>query len=809
MQIPRPYSLQSKFLIGLIMTSVIIGGLMFVGFSYHLRQVLENEVRDKATMVLAQVDSVQDYVRNTLRTRMYEVLPDDFVIEAMSSSYITRRIMAGMDDSPTSHLYRRVAINARNPKFEANPLEVRLVDTFRKNPDLKLWQGYESIGGVKHFVMARPVVYWKSCLHCHGEKADAPVELVRLYGDRGFGHKADSIGGVDFVGLPVTASVARIQDTIMTYLMVFGLAALLYFAATNYIFKRIVANNFRLLTTSFRRNFSDDKGIELVREVEQGDEIGEMVAGIEKLSDYLYETRQQLQDYTTNLEAKVEERTRELAAQANARTSDVELFVQLLAGASRSASRQELWKATLPLVYSRFDLEKVAFVCTFSTNRHYTWPETDERPVIPDDWVDLLTHSVARIEASRAFIPVESFSGTAEGLLCLYHKPGHSFEAQDKIVLRAIGRQLCLGAENLMALDSIVRQNTNLQAIFEGITEPLLLANSSGSPIVVNEAARRLSMDLSDGASSDGNVIGLLCGGPSDTGDCDISKSISLDKVISREVSLPGGRSFALSIYPVREAGSEESERAVVYVHETTRQKRMLAQMTQSEKMATVGKLASGLAHEINNPLGVILCYAQLLKKGMSDGQAAEDLDVIIKHTRQAQSVLKNLLNFARPKVSSSLVVHLPGVVNTVAGVFRVQAEKQGATIKVDVGSGVPGISVDAQAMEQIVVNLVINALDAVPENDGKISMRLWHDEAADEAVLEVCDNGPGIAKENSQYIFDPFFTTKDVNKGSGLGLAIVYGFMSDLGGSILADNRKEGGARFTLRFPAAREERQ
>jgi Signal transduction histidine kinase regulating C4-dicarboxylate transport system len=806
MHFPRPYSLQGKFLIGLIGTALAIGGILFAVFSYYMSMVLENEVREKASLVLSQVDAVQGYVRGVLRPRMYEKLPDTFIIEAMSTSFISREVMGRITDGQARHIYRRVAIGARNPDFEANELERGMVDRFRADPSLTRWEGYRTVDGVKHFVMARPAVFKESCLRCHGRIEDAPVELVEKYGDRGFGHAVNSIGGIDFVGLPVTASVARIHGAISTYLVVFAMAALFYFVATNVIFKRIVANNIRTLTTSFRRNFSDDRSVALFREVEQGDEIGEMVSGIEKLSDYLYDTRQQLENYAANLEGMVAERTQALANQAAARQADVELFVQLLAGSSRSQSRRELWRATLPLIGKRFDLERVVHLCTISVNRHHSWPESDEPPELPDGWVNLLTDSKPLIEERRAFIPEESSPGNAEGLLCLYQKPGRAFDAQDRTVLMAIGRQLGIASENFMALDSIVRHNSNLQAVFESITEPLMLANSSGSPIVVNEAARRLSLDLSGGVRDNGDIVGLLCGARNEGEDCGISTSIRMDQVLSREVSLPGGRCFALSIYPVRVANPEENGRAVVYVHETTQQKRLLAQMNQAEKMATVGKLASGLAHEINNPLGVILCYAELLRKSQPRGQAADDIEVIVKHTRQAQSVLKNLLNFARPKVATDTAVDVEAVIRSVVDVFHVQAVKQGAVIEVAAEGPVPAVGVDAQAVEHIVANLLLNALDVVAEPGGLVRIGLTHDQEAGDVVLEVVDNGPGIAPDHLQYVFDPFFTTKEVNKGSGLGLAVVFGFMSDLGGSIVADNIPGGGAVFTLRFPVARE---
>jgi C4-dicarboxylate-specific signal transduction histidine kinase len=302
----------------------------------------------------------------------------------------------------------------------------------------------------------------------------------------------------------------------------------------------------------------------------------------------------------------------------------------------------------------------------------------------------------------------------------------------------------------------------------------------------------------------DGNIISLLCANVSGDSDCDISKSLNLNEVISREVSLPSGRSFALSIYPVAESGGTRNSQAAVYVHETTQQKRMLAHMTQAEKLATVGKLASGLAHEINNPLGVILCYAKLLKKGLPEGQTGEDIDVIVKHTRQAQSVLTNLLSFARPKVGNDGTVSLPEIIDSLVKVFRVQAENQHAVLSAGTAGEIPPVPVDNQALEHIMANLIINALDAVPDKDGRIDIRTAYDDLAEEVVVTVCDNGPGIAEKDHKFIFDPFYTTKEVNKGSGLGLSIVFGFMSDLGGSVMADNQNTGGARFTLRFPVA-----
>jgi signal transduction histidine kinase len=807
--IVRPDTLHSKFLLGLSLATLVIGAVLAAGFYVHMRQVLEVEVSDKAELVFAQVDAVQSYVRGTLRPTMYNELPETFVIEAMSSSYISRAVMDKVRDS-SGHLYRRVAVNARNPDFEANALERELIGHFRENDGKRLYQGYREIGGLEYFVMARPVRYKQSCMYCHGEPSDAPAALVEKYGERGFGHPVDSIGGLDFVGLPVSASVARVQEAIFTYLLVFTLAVLLFFASTNLVFKRVVVNNLRVLSSMFRKNLTDARGEELLREVERGDELDRMIQGMEQLGEHLYTTRSQLQDYAANLEHKVRERTRELEQEFSERQSDVQLFVRLLAGLNRSQTRPQLWREAVPLIAERFGLERAAYVCTFAGHRSYTWPEEGQRPELPEDWVHLLTESEARIEERRAFIPVESGQGTPEGLLCLYRAPGSAFRAQDRDLLIALGRQMGIAAENLGALDNILRHSANLQAIFEGISDPLLLLDASGGLVMSNQAARDLHADLAgpDNAT-DGNLLPHLCAAHG--GDCDLSRAVAETRFLSRETVREDGRSFLVSLYPV-EGSAPDRHRVVAYVRETTSEKRMLEQVTRSEKLATVGKLSAGLAHEINNPLGVILCYAQLLKKARGlDEQQQADLDVIVRHTRQAQRVLRDLLNFARPKVSAEDSADLLQVTRQVAAIFSVQAEKRGVALHVDEpGDGPPPlVRGGAELLEHVVVNLVLNALDAAPAESGEVRLAVRAERAGErhEVLLTVEDNGPGIPEADLAHVFDPFFTTKEVNQGTGLGLTVVYGFMRDLGGRVLAENRAGGGARFEVRFPAAAEE--
>jgi nitrogen-specific signal transduction histidine kinase len=793
------YSLQAKFLMGLTAATLVLGVVFAVGFYMHMRTVLEAETREKAELIFFQVDSVQNYVRRTLRPAMFKRLDDTFVIQAMSSSYITRAIMDQVRVASERHVYRRVAINSRNPDFEANGLERELIRHFRAHPGKTMWQGYKTINGSSHFVTARPVTFKPSCLRCHGDPADAPPELVSLYGNRGFGHEPGTIGGLDFVGLPVQASVARVRQTVISYLVIFAMASSLFFLMTHIVFSRVVVSSMRTLTRVFRRNLTDAEGEAILQEIEQGDEIHELIDGVEKLGDHLCAAREQLQEYAATLEDRVAGRTEDLARLFAEREADVHLFVRLLAGMNQSNSRPELWRQCLPLLRARFNLSRVAYVCTFASRNAYTWPEGQGRPELPQEWLALLTESRVLIRDGQAFIPVESAKGSAEGLLCLYRREGEVFGPEDEKLLLALGRQLGIAAENIEAMDSIVRHSANLQSIFEGITDPLLLLEGPGSVVMVNDAAIRLGLELSRGRETGGNLVPYLCPKQGPDQSCRIGRVIARKRPETHVATVAGGRSFSMNLYPLSGSGQD---RVIVYIRETTREKRMLEQVSRAEKLATVGKLSAGLAHEINNPLGVILCYAELLRKSVPGREQQEDLEVIIKHTRQARRVLGDLLNFARPTVNTDQPSDLCEVASSVAEVFRVQAEKKGGRISVRCGPDLPRVRVEPDVVEQVVVNLLLNSLDAVPEGAGEIRLDVAHDAGRQEVVLIVVDNGPGIAEHDLGQVFDPFFSTKEVNKGTGLGLTLVYGVMQDLGGSVQVENDPGGGARFTLGFP-------
>lgn len=803
MNIPRPYSLQSKFILRLIVSITLISIVNLTALYLFMQDTLEDEVSTRAAIVLQQVDAVQKYVQKLLRPKMLELLPDTFVLEAMSSSFVSRSVMEKVQGTDADYVYRRVSINARNPLFEANEVEHELIDFFRANGNVDLWQGLKTIDDQNVFVMARPVRFVGSCMLCHGHAEHAPKEMAEQYGHRGFDHQLDSIDGVDLVGIPTDRYAVKTRSEFTLYVVVYVIISIFALFMIYLTFQRVVLVNFRTLTSQFRKNFHDQEGVELLQKIEHGDEIEEMIEGMEGLSQHLFETDRRLKEYTADLEREVDRRTEQLSLENDTHKKNLSLLVSVLHALKLSQNRPELWRNALPLLADRFLLVRASYICTFSNHQHFTWPEDAGPPELPEDYVELLLQPRIRFSANRVFVPVGSSDDNIDGLLFLERPTGVPFTDDEAEMLTAVGRQLGIAAENLLALDSILRQTTNLQTIFEGIPDPLLLLDTSGTVIMANRAASRLMEELACQEGTEKGVIDcLLRSGRTEGAE---SRNIvdQLGAETTREIETPNGRSFIVNTI---ELAKEENRaaRIVVAIQEDTEKKRMLRQFVQAEKLGTVGKLAAGLAHELNNPLGVILCYAELLQKSVSNEQHQADIDVIIKHTSQAQSVLRDLLNFARPKVSTHQRTVVGDVTESVIGVFRIQVAKKGATISCHREDENMVVVVEPQVIEHIILNLLINALDALPESEGTITVTLRGDRKKNGLRLTVTDNGEGIDPDVLPSIFDPFFTTKDVNKGTGLGLAIIYGYMHELGGTIEAGNRPEGGAIFELYFPAA-----
>lgn len=293
--------LQTKFLIG---TSLILMSCCLVGafaIYFYERRQLEEQVYAKSELVMAAVEASRDYVREELRPVMYELLGDEhFVREAMSTSYVGRAVMDRLSPALPDLEYRRTSINARNPLYEANETELAMIAYFQQHPDATEWQGIVKIDGHPVFSRFKPVVFEQECLRCHGDPAQAPMDLIHMYGDTGgFWRSAGEVAGLVSVGISVDAALAQVQKRAVSGFLAIFATLLFIFASLSILFNRMVVSNLRNLLVSFQ----DAAGH--IQPSPARDEFGLLGISFNTMLEELNASRVRLQQWNLTLEQAI------------------------------------------------------------------------------------------------------------------------------------------------------------------------------------------------------------------------------------------------------------------------------------------------------------------------------------------------------------------------------------------------------------------------------------------------------------------------------------------------------------------------
>jgi len=236
-----------------------------------------------------------------------------------------------------------------------------------------------------------------------------------------------------------------------------------------------------------------------------------------------------------------------------------------------------------------------------------------------------------------------------------------------------------------------------------------------------------------------------------------------------------------------------------------------LHQLRQAEKMAALGQTISGVAHELNNPLATILSWAERLAEHPADEKTRRGLEVIRSEAERAARIVRNLLTFARKRQTTRMMVDVSEIMRETLALRAY--EQRGGNIEVtqSLAPNVPRVFADAHQIKQVILNLIINAEQAMQTAHGRgsLALRTWHDTDRDSVVFEVRDDGPGISEEMQSRIFDPFYTTKEVGKGTGLGLSVAYAIVQEHGGRMWVASEPGSGASFFVEIPVGGQDRQ
>ncbi len=423
------------------------------------------------------------------------------------------------------------------------------------------------------------------------------------------------------------------------------------------------------------------------------------------------------------------------------------------------------------------------------------WRNTDQR-----DGVVLCEP----VRARAAVVAPLRAHGVTTGAVVVVDKRSGDFAAEDARLLSTIATHAAIVLANARFFDLIRRGKEQWEATFDALTEGIALVDGQGRIQRANGAFAEIVGEPIRA------VVGRhLCHAL-------FREHLALEDlldaakrgerrapVVRRSESL--GRTLRVVASPVADATPEAA--AVVVVEDITDQKALEAQLIQSEKMAVVGTLVSGVAHELNNPLTSIAGLSEFLLEQPPGGEhEREHLRVINDQAERASRIVRNLLSFARKAPSEQAPLDFGEVVQRTVLLMDYEMKQRGIAMATAIAPGLPPVVGNRDQLQQVVLNLLQNAGQALAtlpaERPRRIAVAVVAE--ADRVSLRVTDSGPGIAPEIASHIFDPFYTTKPPGEGTGLGLFLSYGVAEAHGGTLTVDSTPGQGASFLFTLPGA-----
>lgn len=827
-------SLRFKFLIGTAVILLVVCSLSALLIYQREKRLLESSAYRETRLVLEAVEASRKYIRENLRPKMRERFGADyFMLEAMSTSYVGREVMDRFQDILPEYDYRRVSINARNPASEANATERAMIAHFQANGDKTNWVGMMNVKGEAYYMRFQPVYFQASCMSCHGDPKEAPAELVRLYGsENGFGKTAGEIAGLIAVNIPVESALAGIQEKAASVFLVVLLGVFGFYLVLMVFFNRVVINNLRGVLHLFKGEVADSEISSVIPKDSAGDELGELSRAASVMADHLRRTRKQLEDYAQDLEVKVDQRTRDLQKSGQllkekvvARNRELNALNAIAELTTRAKGLADIWpdaiSRTLDLIPAAgaaiylYDFENGRLMLAYRENADHLSYEVGCLEESAPSGENLYNASLSASMCKALNGEMHGFISPTYGhclnipLACRGKVLGvmnftdvnlADVPDEQKALLRSIGKQIGIALESLSGLQKLIQSKELLQSVFDGITDLVILLDKDYRIKMVNKGY------LEQYEVNPEDVLGEPCymvhaGLTSPCPHCDLDRVLKEKLPVSAENHCDRGKIHLVHYYPVFDENGD-IQSIIRYSRDITRQKKVEQKIQYTEKLVAMGQLAAGVAHEINNPLGIMLCYVDLLKRQLSDfPQGLKDLHTIEKQTLNCKRIVTDLLQFARGEESVKKAVDLNQVVNEVAGIFSHQFKKQKVWLHLDLDSELVDIRLDANKFRQVIVNLLMNALQAMA-GPGHVRIATRYDYDRKTVAITVSDDGPGMPVEIQNRIFDPFFSTKKTGESTGLGLSVSYGIIQEHGGDITVNAEPGKGSEFVIVLP-------
>lgn len=367
--------------------------------------------------------------------------------------------------------------------------------------------------------------------------------------------------------------------------------------------------------------------------------------------------------------------------------------------------------------------------------------------------------------------------------------------------LKAVAGKLA-ETENLMRV--ISRGKYQWQATFDAISDPVIIITRDSKIVRANLAAARIAnKDIR-------NIIGKKCyvafaGMRAKCHGCPLPAAFENKSIQSGSLEDGIRRcDYVVNAFPfVDEVDGALS--VVVHYRDVTEEKRLQQELVQQEKMAAIGMLAGGVAHEINNPLGGIIAFAQLIKRELKEGEPLlSDIGEIESAALRCKKIVQDLLDFSRMSEGKKKQwIDVNPLIERAIPFIKMELRSLNIELKTEFKRNLPRVYGDANRLEQVFLNLLTNACHAMKKG-GVLKVRTFSAEGGAAICVEVADTGCGIARDVISKVFDPFYTTKRPGEGTGLGLSVSYRIVRDHGGNISVKSKLGKGSLFAVNLPVA-----
>lgn len=397
---------------------------------------------------------------------------------------------------------------------------------------------------------------------------------------------------------------------------------------------------------------------------------------------------------------------------------------------------------------------------------------------------------VAEDQQSAADAPL-IVRGRAVGLLRVLAERANAFSPAETRLLYSAASLASMALERVAA--PRLAEEGGLKALIASLDDGIVLAREKGEALA-NDKARGLLAALcrreedEDVPLEDTPIAALV----------DEVRATGQRRQV--DYALEDGQRRHLSVKALPLGGLERG--VVVVLREVTEERLLQERLVQSEKMASVGQLVSGVAHELNNPLTGISGFAQILLARDIDERSRHEVETIQGEAERAAKIVQNLLSFARRRKAEKELVNLNTLLERVLELRNYDLRLKNVTVDLDLDPQLPRTMADPGQIQQVFFNIITNAEHAMLEAHDRGHFVVRSGVVGGYIRLSFEDDGPGLAPENLRRIFDPFFTTKKVGEGTGLGLTIAYGIIEDHGGRIQAESRPGKGAAFIVELP-------